>query len=158
MCGSETLTNVWPESMGIHKSRKGQASWLPPLEISRDSNKLPCLAGSANIMGTQAYGGGHVIGTCDQLKGVSVNILCSHAYPLHLVYMCAPTQACTCTIHTQGQICMHRCTNMLFLFLSFIFFPIFISVLPYLFLSFAHSFSRKSSLLSYISPSLCYQP
>lgn len=110
-----------------------------------------CLAGNAHMMGTQVHGHGHMIGTHDQLKGVLVNILCSHTYPLYLVYVYASTLSQTCT--------MHRWTSMLFYSSAFSFFP-------HIYLCFFFIFSYPFPTLSQrifssfidLSPSLCFQP
>lgn len=65
--------------------------WLQPLETSGDSKKLCCLAGSAYMMDTQAGGGGHVIGACAQLKGVSEYSLLTHIPPIPGSHLCNHT-------------------------------------------------------------------
>lgn len=129
--------------MGAEKA-KHLVTLALTLKISRDFNKLSYLAGSAYTMNAQVCGGGHMIDAYTQLKGVFVNILSSHIYPLHLVYMCAPVQACTCTTHAQGWTCMHNCTHMLFYSSVLFFLFSYLSLLLlYLFLSLSHSFSRN---------------
>lgn len=130
--------------------------WLQPLEITRVFNKLPYLVSIAHVMGTQAHHGGHMIGTHDQLKGISVNILCSHTYPVHLVHMCIPTQAPHMLkdgqVHTGAQ----TCCSMLRLY------PIFLHVYLCCFFIFSCLFLTISKAIfsSFIclSPSLCSQP
>lgn len=149
--------SLW-ELIGAEKA-KHFVTLAATLKISRDSNKLCYLAGSAYMMNAQICGGGHMIDAYTQLRGVFVNILSSHIYPLHLVYMCAPVQACTCTTHPQAWTCMHNCTHMLF-YSSVLFF-----LSPYLsllFFTFSCLFSTLSQgIFSFsicLSPSLFSQP